>query len=146
MVLQRVSGHLYLASQGKRSNALQPPGSHYAVQSNGNVTRGILSILSELPIINVNADDLPALVNDPGDNNFALPTNISSDNFIQLLTSEGYTLSMPSPALIYIVVTGHLTTAQTTTQILRNTVRHSTIRYWISTFLLTIPWLIFLTD
>ena len=103
--------------------------------SNGNVTRGILSILSELPIISVNADDLPALVNDPGDNSFTLPTNISSDNFIQLLTSERYTSSMPSPALIYIVVTGHLTIAQTTTQILRNTVRHSTIRYWISTFL-----------
>jgi hypothetical protein len=34
--------------------------------SNGNVTQGILSILSELPIVNVNADDLPALVGDPG--------------------------------------------------------------------------------
>ncbi|KAI9511190.1 Saccharopine dehydrogenase-domain-containing protein [Russula earlei] len=37
----------------------------FGVTGNGNVTQGILSILSELPIIKVNADDLPALVGDP---------------------------------------------------------------------------------
>ncbi|KAI0302611.1 Saccharopine dehydrogenase-domain-containing protein [Russula brevipes] len=35
------------------------------VTGNGNVTQGILSILSELPIVKVNVDDLPALVSDP---------------------------------------------------------------------------------
>jgi len=44
--------------------------------SNGNVTQGILSTLSELPIINVNVDDLPALVNDPGYVSSALQPNI----------------------------------------------------------------------
>ncbi|KAI0268740.1 Saccharopine dehydrogenase-domain-containing protein [Gloeopeniophorella convolvens] len=38
----------------------------FGVTGNGNVTQGILSILSELPVVKVNVDDLPALVNDPG--------------------------------------------------------------------------------
>ncbi|KAI0001339.1 Saccharopine dehydrogenase-domain-containing protein [Russula compacta] len=37
----------------------------FGVTGNGNVTQGILSILSELPTVKINADDLPALVSDP---------------------------------------------------------------------------------
>ncbi|KAI0318332.1 Saccharopine dehydrogenase-domain-containing protein [Amylostereum chailletii] len=36
------------------------------VTGNGNVTEGTLSILSELPIVKVSAEDLPSLVNSPG--------------------------------------------------------------------------------
>lgn len=38
----------------------------FGVTGNGNVTQGILSILSELPIASVNVKDLPALCSDPG--------------------------------------------------------------------------------
>ncbi|KAI9442482.1 hypothetical protein H4582DRAFT_1928654 [Lactarius indigo] len=38
----------------------------FGVTGNGNVTQGILSILSELPIVTVNVQDLPALCNNPG--------------------------------------------------------------------------------
>jgi hypothetical protein len=98
------------------------------VDSNGNVTQGVLSILSELPIVKVNVGDLPALVSDPGDVIFTLWTTTSSDGFVQALTCEKYTSFMLFPALIYLAQTVHRMTALTTTPILRNITRYSTRR------------------
>lgn len=36
------------------------------VDRSGNVTQGCLSILDELPIVNVGVEDLPGLVSNPG--------------------------------------------------------------------------------
>jgi hypothetical protein len=98
------------------------------VYSNGNVTQGVLSILSELPIVKVNVGDLPALVSDPGDMNLPLWTNTSSDGFVQVLTCEKYTSSTLFPTLIYLAQTVHRMTALTTTLILRNIIRYFTRR------------------
>ncbi|KAI9456540.1 Saccharopine dehydrogenase-domain-containing protein [Lactarius psammicola] len=38
----------------------------FGVTGNGNVTQGILSILSELPVVTVNVQDLPTICSDPG--------------------------------------------------------------------------------
>jgi hypothetical protein len=95
------------------------------IYSNGNVTQGVLSILSELPIVKVNVGDLPALVSDPGDMTFTLWATTSSDGFVQALTYEKYTSSTLFPALIYLAQTVHRMTALTTTLILRNIIRYS---------------------
>jgi len=91
-------------------------------------------------------DDLPALVADPGYVGFTLPTNISSNDFVQPLTYERYTSSTPSMALTCLVLMGHLTTAQTTTQIRRNIIRRSTQRLWIVTSSLSFTYLIFFAN
>ena len=54
-------------SPGKYLSSVQTLAFHVRNSSNGNVTQGILSILSELPIVSVNVKDLPALCSDPGE-------------------------------------------------------------------------------
>ena len=98
----------------------------------GNVALGVLSILTELPVVQVNVRDLPALVTNPGqDFKFVLRT--PSKRVPQTQTFTRSTLFMPRALIILPVAMEHIT-GRIITQTLTNTI-HPSIRMLLHTSL-----------